>query len=198
MFCPECGKTIEEGVAFCPECGRRVGSELTEKPQVTFEGGLVPSPKLLEGEEVLGSFEAGFWDIGLIGVLLRHKERLVVTTNRLFQFSRRLTSANLKSLELSKVESIYVGSKFKIVQSFIGIIFLLAAIFVPRGLPWWGRLMAILIGAIILFTARKKVLEVSCGDRRNSVSLPLTRIKTEESKRFIDLISEAIRNIERK
>jgi len=25
MFCPECGKTVEEGTVFCPDCGTRVG-----------------------------------------------------------------------------------------------------------------------------------------------------------------------------
>lgn len=28
MFCPECGKTVEEGVVFCPNCGAKVGETL--------------------------------------------------------------------------------------------------------------------------------------------------------------------------
>jgi len=28
MFCPECGKTVEHGVAFCPDCGAKVGETL--------------------------------------------------------------------------------------------------------------------------------------------------------------------------
>ncbi len=24
MFCPECDKTVEEGIVFCPECGFRI------------------------------------------------------------------------------------------------------------------------------------------------------------------------------
>lgn len=28
MFCPECGKTVEEGVVFCANCGAKVGETL--------------------------------------------------------------------------------------------------------------------------------------------------------------------------
>jgi hypothetical protein len=28
MFCPECGKTVEEGVVFCPSCGVKVSETL--------------------------------------------------------------------------------------------------------------------------------------------------------------------------
>jgi hypothetical protein len=34
MFCPECGKTIEEGVVFCPDCGAKVGETLHAVPPV--------------------------------------------------------------------------------------------------------------------------------------------------------------------
>lgn len=45
--------------------------------QITFEGGLVPSPALFEGERLLGTIEAGLWDIGLIGFLLKYQSERV-------------------------------------------------------------------------------------------------------------------------
>lgn len=38
MFCPECGKKIEEGALFCPECGTKI----TKKPQQQPEDSAPP------------------------------------------------------------------------------------------------------------------------------------------------------------
>ncbi|NUM77077.1 hypothetical protein HUU40_22190 [candidate division KSB1 bacterium] len=163
--------------------------------QVTFEGGLVPSPALFEGERILGTINAGLWDIGLFGFLLRHQERLVVTTHRIFQFSRQLTSASLRALELSKVEAVDVGSKFYPVQFFFGlIIFCTGVAYVNFFLL---KLVSAVIGGFIMYAARKKVFHVSAAGSRNAVTLPLTRIKVEESKSFIDLVCGAMRNLQK-
>jgi len=159
--------------------------------QVTFEGHLVPSPALFDGERVLGTIEAGLWDIGLIGFLLRHKERLVVTNYRIFQFSRKLTSGSLRCVELSKVRVIDIGSKFYVVQTLTGIAILCSAVYAADG--FLMKLLGLAVGGLILFLARTKVFRVSAGD---AVILPLKRLKIEESKIFIDLVCGAIRNIE--
>jgi len=41
MFCPECGKTVEEGTVFCSECGARVSEAFGKKEVVAGEGGAV-------------------------------------------------------------------------------------------------------------------------------------------------------------
>lgn len=163
--------------------------------QVTFEGGLLPSPVLFEGERILGTINAGFWDIGLLGFLLRHQERLVVTTHRIFQFSRKLASGSLRSLELSKVEAVDVGSKFYPMQFLLGLIIFWAGIF--YGYPLLLKLVAAVIGGLIMHAARKKVFHVAASGSRNAVTLPLTRIKVGESKSFIDLVCGAMRNLQK-
>lgn len=32
MFCPECGKKIEEGALFCPECGTKITKQAQPQP----------------------------------------------------------------------------------------------------------------------------------------------------------------------
>lgn len=175
----------------------------TAERQITFEGGLAPSPALFEGERLLGTIEAGLWDIGLLGFLLKHKERLVVTNYRIFQFSRKLTSASLKSLELGKVESIFAGSKFSVLQFAVGLLFLLFAVILLGGAIFAdsdffiGSLASAVVGTLAVLTAGRKVLQVSAGGDKNSVTLPLRRIKMEESKSFVDLVSRAIRNLQK-
>lgn len=167
--------------------------------QISFEGGLVPSPALIGDERLLATIEAKFWDIGLIGFLLRHQERLVITTHRIFQFSRQLTSANLHCLDLAKAESVYVGGRFKWLQFLIGLVCVIAPILAFESyvliLSLVGVLNGLAIGLPLMFFARQKELRVAGSDAKNMISLPLRRIKVEESKCFIDLICGAIRNI---
>jgi hypothetical protein len=173
----------------------------TAARQIIFEGRLVPSPALLEDERVLGTIEAKFWDIGLIGFLLRHKERLVITTHRLFQFSRQLTSGSLHCLELAKVESIYIGGRFKWLQFLIGLACAIAPMLAFESevliLSLIGVLNGLAIGLPLMFFARQKELRVRGSDAKNMISLPLRRIKIEESKCFIDLVCGAIQNMQK-
>lgn len=32
MFCPRCGKSVEEGIQYCPSCGQEVGAAITSAP----------------------------------------------------------------------------------------------------------------------------------------------------------------------
>lgn len=169
--------------------------------QVLFEGDLVPSPSLIGDERLLGSVEAKFWDLGLIGFLLRHKERVVITTHRIFQFSRKLTSAELKCLEFAKVEFVGIGGRFNWKQFLFGLVVTIGSLSAFNLLPRAYNddlhlylLFVAAIGVIIMILCRGKVLRVSCGNQ-NSINLPLRRIKVEESKAFIDLVSGTIRNL---
>ncbi|NUM78060.1 hypothetical protein HUU40_27170 [candidate division KSB1 bacterium] len=168
--------------------------------QIPFEGGLVPSPAVIGDERLLGSVEAKFWDLGLIGFLLRHKERVVITTHRIFQFSRKLTSTELKCLELAKVEFIGIGGRFNWKQFLFGLAIVTGSMSILNELPRsyndfaFALFFFAAIGIIIMILCRDKVLQVSCGGQ-NAISLPLRRIKVEESKAFIDLVSSAIRNL---
>lgn len=35
MFCPECGKEVEEGAIFCPDCGAKVGRGSQVAPPIS-------------------------------------------------------------------------------------------------------------------------------------------------------------------
>jgi len=173
----------------------------TSNRQITFEGGLVPSPALFEDERLLGTIEAKFWDIGLIGFLLRHKERLVITTHRIFQFSRQLTSGSLHCLELAKAESVYIGGRFKWLQFLIGLACVIAPMLAFERyflvLSLVGVINGLAIGLALMFFARQKELRVTGSDAKNVIRLPLRRLKVEESKAFIDLVCGAIRNMQK-
>lgn len=69
MFCPECGKGIEAGIAFCPECGAKISSTQT----VSSINQVVKKPIKPMGIMVI-IFYTAFWGIivtlsGGIGLL---------------------------------------------------------------------------------------------------------------------------------
>jgi hypothetical protein len=176
----------------------------TWKRQAAFERKAAPSPELFPGERILGIIEASLGDLGLLGFLMRRQERLVVTTHRIFQYSTSFTSANLRCLELAKVETLEVGSQFNVVQLVAGLILLLGAVLLLSGAIFQGSekllfiicsLLSALAGSLALMTAGKKVLQVSGSSRQNSVRLPLMRLGVSESKSFVDLVSGAVRNL---
>lgn len=176
----------------------------TWKRQAAFEREAAPAPELFAGERILGIIEASLGDIGLLGFLMRRQERLVVTTHRILQYSTNFISANLRCLELAKVEIIEAGSKFNVVQLVAGLVLLAGAVFLlsnavfqpPKKLLFIiASLLSALAGSFALMTAAKKVLHVSCSSLQNSIRLPLVRLGVSESKSFVDLVSGAVRNL---
>jgi hypothetical protein len=172
--------------------------------QAARERGIAPSPELFAGERILGTVEAGLWDMGWLGFLLRRKERLVVTTHRLMQYSTNFVSSHLKCLELAKVEAVEAGSKLNIIQFVAGVILLLGAMLLVGGaisnrseklLFLICSSLSALAGLFALMTSEKKVLQVLGSSPQNSVRLPLARLSIKESKSFIDLVSGAARNV---
>ena len=176
----------------------------TWKRQVGAEKEPALSPQLFGGERVIGVIEASLWDLGLLGFLLRRQERLVVTTHRLLQYSTNFMSAHLRSLELAKVESIQVGSKFNFAQFMAGVALFLSAIPLlshaisqSQNQALWiiGSLVCALAGILALMSSERKILQASGGGAQNFVMLPLSRLGINESKSFVDLVAGAIRSL---
>ncbi|MGH7455289.1 MAG: hypothetical protein ACRENG_28310 [bacterium] len=176
----------------------------TWKRQAAFEREAAPSPELFAGERILGIIEASLGDIGLLGFLMRRQERLVVTTHRIFQYSTNFIWANLRCLELAKVETIEAGSQFNVMQLVAGLVLLLGAVLLLSGaisqpheklLFILCSFLSALGGSLALMTAGKKVLQVSGSSLQKSIRLPLVRLGVSESKSFVDLVSGAVRNL---
>jgi hypothetical protein len=176
----------------------------TGKRRTASETGIALSPELFAGERILGTIEAGVGDLGWLGYLLRRKACLVVTTHRLLQYSTDFMSANVKSLELAKVEAIEAGNKFEVVRFAAGVILLLGAVLLAGGaisqhsgklLFTIGSSASALAGLFALMTSEKKVLQALSGGTQSSIRLTLSRLNANESKSFIDLVSKAVRNL---
>ncbi len=180
--------------------GARSIGQASPISEIVFEGEFTPNVALLPDERALDTYEASAWDLGFLGWLLGHKRRLVLTTHRLIHFHKRIISNTLSIIWLRQTRAIAVGQQLKPLQFIAGMI-LAAATFVLRLLmkpdqtvPWAISdllpLIAVAIGFVLMFTARTKVLMLSAGHDR--ITIRLTRMKTEESKRFIDRVFNSL------
>jgi uncharacterized RDD family membrane protein YckC len=56
MFCPRCGKTVEEGIRYCPSCGQDVGAAVANVP-----GSSVAPPGGVSASAQAPMQYGGFW-----------------------------------------------------------------------------------------------------------------------------------------
>ena len=197
IICPNCSQENKGGSKFCITCGKDLTKELKiEKDQIELKGAIIPSPALLENEKVLGEFSASFWDAGIIGSILRYKEKIIVTTHRIFYYSTRITGERLRLLFIEKAEGVKIESIYRVGFLLIGAGVLLLSIFAPQpsskvgmfgqavtsdGMPWYGRLFGIFIAVILILLARKTALIVATGNEKDSIELSITHLKKREA-----------------
>lgn len=167
--------------------------------KLTFEGAWTPQVALLDGERVVDVFEAGLWDLGLLGWLFGYKRRLVLTTHRLFRFDKRIVDNRLDVLWLPKVKSVMVGQVLHGIMVILGIVLLLSVIPVVRIFPLSAgptrviTALSLLGLAVLLFVfSRRKVMTVSTGE--DKAGIMLTRLKSEESGRLVNKLFVILQN----
>lgn len=172
---------------------------------IIFEGMYTPDISLLENERILDTFEASVWDLGLFGWLFGYKERMVLTNKRLMHFRKKIIDNLLEIIWLRRVKFVVVGQEIKGWVLAAGVLFVLWAFFQfitptrnigPFGVqdslavPWVIKnalsLFALLIGVVLIIFARRKKLLLSAGE--DKVCLKLTRMQSEESRRFVDKV----------
>lgn len=155
---------------------------------VNFKDKLVPSPKLLEGENELMSIKAGLMEVGPVGFIIRQKEKIVLTQKRVFQYSSRLGSASLRTMYMSEVQTVTVGGKINMYM-IIGAIAALLLVF-SEDTPPFFRFVLLIVAAVLFVISRSKVISVSAGESKEAITLPLKSIKKEESQKIVDLVSK--------
>lgn len=169
-------------------------------------------PTLIKDEKILATFKSKFFEIGLNAALLLRKEHFIVTTHRIFQLTQQLALMRLRCLEIKKIRRIELRNEFNVSQLIIGLylvgIFIFYEYFGDESAFWvyeWvhgeltiveilSRLIVTIIGFVLLLTARRKVLEVSCGDKKNTIVFPFRPFENKQTKYVVDLIAKEVRN----
>jgi len=178
-------------------------SAARQRKSVHFEGAVAPSIALLPNECILDEFEAGFWDLGIVGHFLGYKRRLVLTTHRLFRFDKKIVDNVLEIVWLRSVKLVVVGQTVNGLLAAFGAFVILGAAGQLLGGVWGRRigelgafsgvlpgLLGLGFGSAMIALAFRKVMTVSTGV--DKTGLKLVRIRSDESKRFVDKIFAAL------
>lgn len=191
------------GVGALPHATPSLQPEAFAGPrrELVFGGSFTPIIALLPDERVLDEFEAGLWDLGLLGSLFRYKRRLVLTTHRLFRFDKKIIDNILEIVWLRSVKSVVVGQTVNGLQMALGILIALGgAVQIFAGLldndlmvRMSSGVFALGVGVALVILSRRKVMLVSTGE--DKTGMKLVRIRAEESKRFADKIFAALADL---
>lgn len=195
--------------APAPEPPRpRRPEEVQATGRLTFGSPHVPDATLYDDEEVLVDLETKTRDVGLWHTVLGHKERVVVTSRRVFGFTRTRNEALLRTLEIERVSAVESGGVFHMGVWASGALLMLLGLliaFVPLTLSLYLGLFSIVgftvslalalvvaaAGVLTILRATPHGVSVHAGP--TSVELPLHPSRGEEAKRLVDSIQRAIR-----
>ncbi len=96
---------------------------------ITLEGPATPNLPLNPGESILLDISQGFRDLGLAGLILRHKGRLIVTTHRAIAFKKKTKDFDILQLNMRHAGFISLSHRLNFLPFLGGIGLILLAIF---------------------------------------------------------------------
>jgi hypothetical protein len=190
MNCPNCSQqlTISPDLhgknVQCPNCQKEMSipaippvqnqstlsyNEPETSPRsgniISLEGVSTPDLPLNSDEVILLDIPQGFWDLGLAGLILRHKGRLIVTNQRSICFRRKTKDFSIEQINMRHTGAISMVRQRNYTQLGLGAFFLLLPIILfANGVPSMGplaTLVSMLAGILLIFLSSMKSLVLS-------------------------------------
>jgi hypothetical protein len=161
-----------------------------EKNVIELEGASSPDIHLMDEESVLLDVSQGFRDLGLVGLILRHKGRLIVTTKRIIYFKKKTKDFEIEQLNISHSGYISLGFNFNFKQMLIGALLGALSIFLfvsGNGETIIPGIVALIIGLFIILTARLQC--VSFFGSGNKIIFASKAISIEKLAKAITIVS---------
>lgn len=179
-------------------------------PHIRFASRVIPDLDILPGERLLVRFDATPSEIGLAGILLAHRRRLVVTSHRVIVFDRRFFGSSLAAVPLAQASALIVGARVDRLMLALGaiVLFLGAAGVAASGLmnnlasggPFqapatstmlaaYGSL-ALIVGALIMLESRSRVVGVESAGVFHG--LRLRRFKAQRVASLVNILEHAL------
>jgi len=153
---------------------------------ITLEGNKTPNILLNDNEEVLLDVSQGIRDLGLSGLLFRHKGRLIATNQRAIYFKKKTKDYEIQQMNMKHAGYMKMGYNIEFKQFLSGIAFLFFGIAAFQESIAFGAVL-LLIGAVIAYTSRVQGLVLSgSGD---NIVFASKSIAAEELSKIITIVS---------
>lgn len=158
---------------------------MEEYTSIKLEGTNTPDILLNSNEVVLMDVSQGIRDLGLAGIFLRHKGRLIVTNQRAIFFKKKTKDHEIEQLNINHIGYLKFGHDLNFRQLITGTILIILSTFTLiaslslGGIAILLSLILMMTGLAISFTSRIQGITLSgSGDKIffASKSVPSTEI----------------------
>lgn len=201
------GSTLAPDPSRSPPIDSRVPS-----PHLRFASRVIPDLDLLPNERLLARFDATPSEIGLAGMVLAYRRRLIVTNERMVVFDRRLFGSSLAAVPLAQVSTLVIGARVDRLMLALGaiVLFVGAAAVAVSGLMTnltsgglfqasgtstmtaaYGSL-ALIAGALIMLESRSRVVGVEAAGVFHG--LRLRRFNAQRVASLVNILEHAVHN----
>ena len=154
---------------------------------ITLEGSDTPDIPLHEGEEVLMDISQGFRDLGLMGMIFKHKGRLIATNQKIIYFKKKTKDYEIEQMKMEHAGYVKMGYSVSVVQMIIGVVMLVGSLsFLANG-GWFEGLVSLIVSLAIIYTARVQGLKISGSGE--SIIFSSKSIPSRELSKILTVIS---------
>ncbi|MBT5231305.1 MAG: hypothetical protein HOM11_13640 [Methylococcales bacterium] len=157
-----------------------------ENDIIQLEGANTPDIILNKDEVVLMDVSQGFRDLGLAGLLLKHKGRLITTNQRAIYFKKKTKDFEIEQMNMHHVGYVRMGYNLNMRQFVSGLTFLAAGIASFAQVFLLG-LVLVIIGVAIMYTSRIQGLILSGSGEK--IAFATKTIPAEELSKIITIVS---------
>ena len=154
---------------------------------IQLEGASTPDVLLNDKEEVLMDISQGFRDLGLAGLILRHKGRLIVTNQRAIYFKKKTKDFEIEQMNIRHAGYVSMGYNLNAKQFVAGLAMAIGSV------PLFGQnqgmlaIILLVLGLIIIFTARVQGLSLSGSGEK--IVFSTKSVPAKELSKIITIVS---------
>ena len=153
---------------------------------ITLEGSDTPDIPLHEGEEVLMDVSQGFRDLGIKGMIFKHKGRLIATNQKIVYFKKLTKDYEIEQMKMEHAGYVKMGYNVAAIQMIIGVLMLVGSLGLMGESVFMG-LIGLVISVIVIYTARVQGLKISGSGE--SIDFSSKSIPASELSKILTIIS---------
>jgi hypothetical protein len=154
---------------------------------IQLEGSDTPDILLNDKEEVLMDLSQGFRDLGLAGLILRHKGRLIATNQRAIYFKKKTKDYEIEQMNMRHAGYVSMGYNLQSRQFVVGLAVIIGSISLFAQNEAIIAIILLILGLVMIFTARIQGLTLS-GSGKNIV-FSTKSVPAKELSKIITIVS---------
>ena len=133
----------------------------TDTKVIQLEGASTPDVVLNRDEEQLLDLRQGVRDLGIMGMILSHKGRLIATNQRIIYFKKKTKDFEIQQMNIRHAGFVSLGYKLGAIKALCGALIVLVGGRVILEGEFLMGLLLFLLGVITLLLSRQRSLVVS-------------------------------------